>query len=291
MARRGFETFLVPVDDVSALPATFAAALAAVHPLALVGGMLLIPPQPFLSSRLDRLRRPWYATRYTPQRLLAFGDEQITMVEQAGDSAAEPVVIPIDSLLAIDLTTILLHATVEFTWASGSQARALKLRYNAVGERFMEAEVNVVRALRTTVHRRRPALTREAARAELADLPLKFRNYLWMTLLKDDAVVELVFQPAIREKGRFHRQIAPGRLIAVTTREILVLEDIRYAEYGIARRSYPLSALAQVCYEALPDGNGLRLTFRTGMAAHDVVAPLSADNVRRLEQAVALAAV
>jgi len=287
MVRRGCETFLVPVDTLDALPPGFADALTAVHPPATVRGMLLIPPQPFLTSRLDRLRRPWYATRYTPRRLLAFGDEQITFVEQAG----EPVVIPIDSLLAIDLTIILLYATVEFTWASGSQTRSLKLRFNSVGERYMQAELNRVRALRTAIRGKHAPLSRDAARAEAASLPLKFRNYLWLTLLGDDAVVELVYQPAVREKGRFHRQIAPGRLVAVTTREMIVLEDIRNAEYGITRRCYPLSALAQVCYEVLPDGAGLGLTFRAGLASHDLMLPLSEDNVSRLEHAVALAAV
>ena len=291
MVRRGCETFLVPVATLDALPPGFADSLTAVHPAATVRGMLLIPPQPFLTSRLDRLRRPWYATRYTPRRLLAFGDEQITFVEQAGESAGEPVIIPIESLLALDLTIILLHATIEFTWASGSQARSLKLRFNSVGERFMQAELSRVRALRASVPGKRPPLSREAARAEALNLPLKFRNYLWLTLLGDDAVVELVYQPAVHDRGRFHRQIKPGRLVAVTTREILVLEDIRNAEYGITRRCYPLSALAQVCYQALPDGDGLRLTFRAGMASHDVTLPLSADNVSRLEHAVALAAV
>ena len=291
MVRRGCETFLVPVDTLDALPPGFADALTAVHPPGTVRGMLLIPPQPFLTSRLDRLRRPWYATRYTPRRLLAFGDEQITFVEQAGDDAGEPVVIPIDSLLAIDLTVILLHATVELTWASGSQAQSLKVRFNAVGERYMQAELNRVRALRTPVHSQHPPLGRDVARAEAASLPLKFRNYLWLTLLPHDAVVALAFQPSVREKGGLRRQIAPGRLVAVTTREIMVLEDIRHADYGIARRTYPLSALAQVCYEALPGGDGLGLSFHAGMAAHHITLSLSLDNVRRLEHAVALAPV
>jgi hypothetical protein len=291
MVRRGCETFLVPVATLDALPPGFAEALTAVHPLELVRGMLLIPPQPFLTSRLDRLRRPWYATRYTPRRLLAFSDEQITFVEEAGEGADEPVVIPVDSLLAIDLTIILLYATLELTWASGTQARSLKLRFNAVGERYMQTELNRVREMRTLVRGRHPPLSREAARDKAASLPLKFRNYLWLTPLPDDSVVEMVFHPAVHDHGPFHRQLSQGRLVVVTTRELIVLEDIRNAEYGIIRRTYPLSALAQVCYAALPDGTGLGLTFRAGMAAHSITLPLSAEKMRRLEHAVALAPV
>lgn len=287
MVRPGCETFLIPVAHLGELPAGFGDALAAVHPLATVRGMLLIPPQPFLTSSFDRLRRPWYATRFTPQRLLSFGDEQLTLVERVGETVQEPIVIPVESLLAIDLTTVLLYATVELVWASGAQARTLKLRYNAVGERHMQAQLDGIRAQRRVVAGAPPALDAGDVRARTATLPLKFRNYLRLSLLREDALVDFVYEPAVVERGRLRRKRLPGRLAAVTAREVVVLEEPRQVEYGMTRRSYPLAGLAKVREETQPTFDGLRLTFSAGLAAHDVLLSLSRDNRLRLRRAVA----
>lgn len=287
MVRPGCETFLIPVEHVDELPAGFSDALAAVHPLPTVRGMLLIPPQPFLMSSYDWLRRPWYVRRTTPQRLLAVGDEQITLVERGDETVPEPIVIPVESLLATDLTTILLHATVELVWASGAQARTLTLRYNAVGERHMQAQLDGIRTQRRVVADGQAVLSPGEARARAAVLPLKFRNYLWLSLLRGDALVDFVYEPALVERSRLHRKRLPGRLVAVTARELLVVEEPRHVEYGMTRRSYPLSALAQVREEPQAELSGLRLTFSAGLASHEVMLPLSNDNRLRLRQAVA----
>jgi hypothetical protein len=279
--RRGTEHFPRRVDSVDDLPEQIAAAVRQYQAEADIERLVDIPPQAFWAAQdkrqLDKrplgwLERVW-RRRPTPRRILVFGREQITIVECGPyDSVHDVIDIPLTAIVQIDLVSVLLYARIDFIWIQGDAVEMFSIEYPGIGSRYVEPGLDQVRA-EIRARAAYPSLTHDAT-DRVDYLPLKFRNYMRDSLLPDERVAAVVFEPSLAEPGRYFRPtLAPDRAVAVTGSHIIVVESglnrREYDSYKMVQRYYPRHQIRDVTFEPSPDGVQMRLTFGSASAVYE----------------------
>jgi hypothetical protein len=271
------QRFPMPVRSLDDLPP---GARAIVQQRRTPPSMLRIPPGAYPFRRAVWGVELPFGWRRTPERILLFDQEMITVIEVDPQGNTTTTEIPLASLIKIHHAAILLYSYLELVWVEGPHVEVKKIEYNSVGQHLIEREIDRVRALHPPCLP--PALAGERETI-LAPLPLKFRNYMRSSLLNDEHLLAAVFQPAIRQAtGPFHPYIAPNRAVGVTERCVIVIEDRQHqrfseTDYAILQHFYPLSHIHHIAFETRPDVSWLRLQHGPAGIAQQTDIPLLPD--------------
>lgn len=226
-----------------------------------------------------------FGWRRTPERVMVFDPEAITVVEHNTADGVITTSIPRASLLKIHLSVTLLYSYIELVWVDGDHVKTKAFEYNTVGELLILQGVNRLRAVYTACLPPAPVEEREDI---LAPLPFKFRNYLRDSLLPDEPLCAAVYQPAIRQGiGPFRPAISPNRAVGITDRQVILIEDRRdntstEVDYTIWRGFYPLSRIQHMEVEARPDVTWLRLQHGSASVIQTTDIPLMLANAEAL---------
>jgi hypothetical protein len=194
--------------------------------------LLVMPPQEYALSRKNWLRYLPFGWRVTPVRWLAFGACQLTVIEAQPGGTYSRTIIPYPAILSVRLVSVLLYAYVEFAWLDGANVQRMTIEFNFVGERLVQIGLTHLRtALSVSLRHGAPAATPPALR----DLPLKFRNYLRTSLLPTEHLLDVVYQPAVRQpESRLRRYLSPNRAIGLTDQSLILVEE----DHPHSRRDY-----------------------------------------------------
>lgn len=282
--RKRFPTDVSSVDD---LPGPVQAAVRQSQPDRLIRQIINIPAHDYLIQRhLWWFSLP-FGWRRTPERVLVFGEDRITVVEPDKQGVPTPITIPLAALIELRLFRVLLYSYVEFTWAEGAHAQSMRIEFNAVGDRLIQKGIDRIRAAL-------PPLAEPDTPPEfrLTGFPFKFRSYLRDSVLPGEAVLAVAYQPAIRQgTGRFSPYLSPNRAVALTDRCLITIEDryhtarfegVTEADYSMDRRFLPLRQVAQVVTEPAGDITWLKVRSSTD---YDMTIPLAPAAASTLETA------
>lgn len=229
--------------------------------------MVRIPPGYYPSRRMwGSLPLP-FGWRQTPERILVFEPDAITIIESHAGDQVTTTVVPRTALLKIHVYIFLLHSYIELVWVDSDHIETRALEYNTVGEAFILQGIHRLRAACPSALLPAPFEDREAI---LAGLPLKFRNYLRDSLLPDEQLYTALFQPAMRQAtGLLHPYLAPDRAVGITERHMLVVENRRdrfsaEASYSTYCCFYPLAHIQHMTLDATPNATWLKLQHGCG---------------------------
>jgi hypothetical protein len=274
----------MPVNAIEDLPAAIGAEIRQ-HNDPCIRQIINLPPQEYPIWRAYwRIALP-FGWRKTPRSVLAFGDQQITIVAGDPTGGLTTTVIPLADLVDIQVMTVLLYAWVEFHWVRNGQIAALRLEYNSVGENLIRRSLDQARRQVTVPCRQR---SRDPL-YEADTFPLKFRNFLHFSLLPGEHVEAAVYQPLLRRSsGRFRPVIAPNRAVALTDQNLLIIEEDPHGtlhRYTVITRFYPLCRVTEVTFVQADDGL-IWLQFQAGAngASYRTEIPLGAPNAERLRK-------
>jgi hypothetical protein len=291
---KAIDRFLTRFDSLDHLPPRVGTAVRGRVSAQLIQGIIVIPPQEYPIRRIGWLRDLPFGWRVTPWRTVVFLSQQIVIVDENWNGTLGVTTIPVEALTSLELGTVLLYAYVQFTWVSQNQVKSLKIEFNAADESIIRCLLDQLRATISGYPLRRISLVGGI----LADLPLKFRNYLRIALLPDEPVCFAVYQPPIRRaEGWLHALISPHRAVAVTDRHIILLEDdIRtHMEYSMTTRWCSLRRIRRVTFEPTSDAVWMHLSPGVGPITQDIDIPLDVETSSEvqgaLERAVATALV
>jgi hypothetical protein len=271
---RSIEYFHFTVPSLSALPPAMRAAIEQHQPAQEIRGIIVIPPQEYPDTRLKLLAHLPFRWQKTPRRTLVFGERQITILSAEQSGGLATTVIPIDAIVSIDLAVVLLYAYLRLAWLTGGGLYTQKIEFNAVGERAIRNQVNLLRAGgRSEPEQRAPSGALEEV---LAPLPLKFRNYMRLALLTGEDLAAVVYQPAVRRgKGWLRPYIAPNRAVGLTACDVVIVEEqLRaYTKYGMVTRYFSTAHLQRVSfdsYDDMPEIVWMQLSSGTDQASQPV---------------------
>ncbi len=277
---KAIEYFLYPVDSVSELPEPVQHEIAQLPPQS-VHRMVVVPPQDFPVIRFKRFGNLPFGWRTTPKRVLIFGDQYTAIINSEPAGQITTITIPLDAIVTIELATMLLRAHVEFTWLCGNQTETFKIEFNAVGELLIRRELNYLRSViaeRARLPNRNQSNLPEVA---IANLPLKYRNYVRYALLSQERILAAIYQPAVRQSQRLLRgYLSPNRAVAVTNQHLIAVEDERWGikgDYGVITRFIPLNRICRITFEPLPDATWVRFTLGAPESGAELSIPLSPD--------------
>jgi hypothetical protein len=176
---------------------------------------------------------------------------------------------------------VLLYAFIEFVWVD-AWIETKRIEYNSVGSTLIQRAVSQVRA---TFPPRLPPVSRLQPEISLAELPLKFRNYLRRSLIPAERLLAAMYQPAIRRQtGRLHPFLSPNRAIAVTDQCLISIEDQRHRprwmdrvdrDYAVVRRFYPLSRVERLSFDPAPEAHWLNVRLGIGGVTRETAIPLA----------------
>jgi hypothetical protein len=280
---KAIDRFLEVVDSAEQLPAVYRDEFRRLSAQP-IHRIILCPPQEFPVRRIGWLGDLPFGWRLTPQRVLIFGDYYITVMTLEGQGVASTIHIPLDTLVCVELATVLLRAHVRFAWTCGNQIDTLQIDFNAVGELKMRRELDYVRCVMAS--RARGARS-GGVEAVFDHLPLKYHNYLKFSLLPGEHVTAVVFQPAMRNsRSPLRSYLSPNRAIALTSQSVIVVEDERRSpqpDYAVITRFVPLGFIRTATVEVRDDIGWLRLELGTQAARTDMSFPLLPGEAVRLQ--------
>lgn len=273
--------FPVDVRSVDELPEPVAEAIRRRQPDQSIRRMIRIPPHEYPVRRTAWLFELPFGWRITPDRTLAFGDEEITVVEVDQRGVLTVIPIPLDALVEIHVMEVLLYAFIEFIWVGDARIETKRAEYNSVGSTLIQRAVDQVRATFP------PCLPGSRGQSELslAGLPLKFRNHLRRSLIPAEQLLAVTYQPAIRRQAvRLHPFLSPNRAVAVTERCLISVEDQWHrrrwleavdTDYSVVRRFFPLSRVQRLSFEPAPEAHWLNFQVGIGDVTHTAAIPLA----------------
>jgi len=286
--RRGREEFPRTVESVGELPAAVFGKLRQHHATPDLQKIIVIPPQKF-----PVLHKTWrqllsFGWRWTPYRLMYFGDEHILIIEEADANPPHAIVIPVLGIIAVQIDEILLYTYLELSWVKDNRVESLSAEFNTVGLSMIERRLQKVRQI-ITEH----SLAHAPAAPEpisTRHLPLKFQNYARMSLMAGEEIRFAVHQPALRQPGKlFLPTRGPNRALVLTGQNLLVLEDARPSmstKYRMNRMIYPRARITGAQIEAGPELDWLRLSVGEPAARLDTGFPLSKSHSGELQWAL-----
>jgi hypothetical protein len=271
------------------LPDPVAEAIRRRQPDQFVRRIIKIPPHEYPVRRTAWLFELPFGWRTTPDRTLAFGDRESTVVEVDQHGILTVTPIPLDSLVEIHMMEVLLYAFIEFIWVGDARVETKRIEYNSVGSRLIQRAVDEIRA---TFQPCLPPAARSQPEISLAELPLKFRNHLRSSLISEEQLLAVTYQPAIRRKmGRLHPFLSPNRAVAITERCLISIEDQRHrkrwldgvdTDYSVVRHFYPLSRVERLSVDPGPDAHWLNLQVGIGGVTHSTSIPLAPAGAQAL---------
>jgi hypothetical protein len=240
-----------------------------------------------LVSWLSRFGDFAVGTDKISEHTLALTDTYIIVVETAQDAVINKIIIPIHTIASIDLGFFLVGAYLQFMWMDGGQIRVFKLDFNSLGMEIIKGYFNLIRFLMTDEQnwRRQPG-QKNGVPVNIAALPFKFQTFLSQSLLPDEEVVEVIYQPAIlHSQGWFRPCLSPNRAVAVTDQSIVVIEEgenTPVSSFGIITRFIPLCRIHEIRFEHTPDATCMKLEFTQGQSDHTIDIMLDDSNVMPL---------
>ncbi|MBN1285531.1 MAG: hypothetical protein JXB47_09035 [Anaerolineae bacterium] len=283
------EYFARVVQTLDDLPAPIRDALAPYQAAERIGLLVFVPPQElFAAAYKQRFRRSWLEWRWTPHRTLAFGADEITVVEGTTDDDLCVIHIRLPDLLEIAMTTVLLYTSVELTWLAGGRVEQISIEFNSVSRGLVERGVTWVRAA-LAVHENHLGLVEQPV-VSYRHFPFKFFNYTWLSLLKDEHPRLAIYEPAIRKAGRrWWRYYSPNRAVVLTPQCLIVVEDEiprLVNSYRIAQRFFPCGQIRYVTLTPQPDVTHLTVALGSVQSPHMLSLPLLGPQADQLYMAL-----
>jgi hypothetical protein len=215
-----------PVEKIAELPDSLQRAILG-SPWAAeeqVTSIFFVPPQTFYGGRTG--------PRDVPEQALLFTSQGVLHVQAStsGEPARTAYLRGAD-LVYVHLSLLLLYGRLELVGeADGSLARVV-VEYNTVGHDFLQPALHQL--LRMAWEQPYGSLDEDPTVALLGQLEkqsLKFRNGLrHYGLQAGERLMGFVFQPGITRRywGFFHRQVMPAALLALTNRQVIIVEEER----------------------------------------------------------------
>lgn len=213
-----------------------------------VHSIFVVPAQAFLKG--------WFGRRYVPEQALVFTAQGVLHIQDGATPGqpAQATYLPADDLLYAHLSLLLLYGRLELAGRVGSTLARVVVEFNTVGEPLLQPGL---RQLVRQAWGKKAALAAgqtppEAILRELDRLPMKFRNGLrHRGLQSDERLLGFVFQPGIwtRRWRFFSRQVTATTLLALTDRQLVILEEDKtggQASYGWIFTFCPLAGVAGI---------------------------------------------
>ncbi len=198
----------------------------------------------------------WFGWRYVPEQALLFTSQGVLHVQDSTrpDQIAQATCLCGADLLYAQVSLLLLYGRLELAGQITDEPGRIIVEFNTVGWHFLQPALQQLLRLAWGQTRIEiPAGARVDATPErLKTLPLKFRNGLRLEgLQQSESLLGFVFQPAVwaTRYRFFHRQVSAATLLALTDREMIVIEEERkgrYAAYGWILTFYPLASIDEI---------------------------------------------
>lgn len=255
--------------------------------------IVTIPPGAYpIRRKMWGIELP-FGWRQTPERTLIFGQDHFLMIDAARDEGFVCECIPLAALVELQHFQVLLYSWLALRWDASGEVRTARAEYNSVGTRLMWKGISAIRE--TFAQRPLPGPGVDAT--SLADFPYKFRNYTMSSLLPGEQLAGAVYQPAIRaQERRWSRYISPNRVLALTDRSIVLIEDqhdrIRWgsrseADHAVMQRFLPLERFVGAEFERAVDSDQCILRFAMRNLLYEVRVPLLSDQSERVRELLA----
>lgn len=221
---RGIETHPYSANGLAELPAGLqSAAQEALGPDTQPERIFIVPNQTFFQN--------WFSRRYVPQQALLFTAQGVLHVQEAvsPDQPAQTTYLEAADLLYVQLRLLLLYGRLELAGKSKGDLARIVVEFNTVGTPRLLPALRRLVALAWEAGAEIP-VSREGTLPEFEDLPLKFKNGLRLYGLQPgERLLGLVFQPSLWERhgSLFRRQISANTLLALTNRDVVIVEEER----------------------------------------------------------------
>jgi hypothetical protein len=184
--------------------------------------MMVVPNQSFLKGLFGR--------RFVPQQALLFYPEGVLHLQDAKpqERAGKATLIEARDLRRLRSSLLLLYGKLEISAKKDDTTQEIEVEYNTIAHDRLKPFIQ--RLLRCS-WAGSPAVPVDLPRFELpevAKLPFKFQSGLRVYGLQpQEELCGLVFQPEILEPrlGFFRRKISPNTLIALTDRQIVLIQE------------------------------------------------------------------
>ncbi len=293
--RRGREHFLRVVPALTDLPSDVREVIEPDYPQESILRLMFIPPQEYyaLTQQPAWWRAPFIKHRRTPPRTLVFMADQLVVVESDPGSELRVITIPHSAVVAIRLVAVLLYAYLELSWIEAEQVETITIEFNTVGMGLIEREVDRIRTWITS----RSALTGLPPRpaVSLDHLPLKFRNYTRISLLPEETIWAVAYEPRIRRPGKYINPfMSPNRAFVLTDQTLIVITDASSkthrspaSVYYIEQAFFPRSQVYQVTFDAQPDVSWMKLKLGTAQVHQDLRLPVLPPRSAELQASLA----
>jgi hypothetical protein len=210
--------------------------------------IFVVPAQSFFKS--------WFGRRYVPPQALLFTPQGVLHVQEAAtsDQPGRTIYLRAADLLYVQLRLLLLYGCLELVGKVNGTLTRVVVEFNTVGTWLL------LPGLRRLLHSACGQIETEVSAKILSEvtlpefqkLPLKFRNGLRIYGLQpDECLLGVIFQPGVWERrGRFfHHQVLANTLLALTDREVVIVEESRTGEkspYGWILTFCPLTCVEKI---------------------------------------------
>lgn len=208
-----------------------------------------------------KLFMPW---KTTPSWMLVMTDQRMLVaVFPFSQSEPELKAFSFDHILRMELGRVLLFAWLEWRWVKNGSVDRLRVYFNGVDDKKYHDLVKT--ACRDRIEKRGHKPVKDQRNLQLLkDLPYKFNNIITLELLlKDEAIQELVFRPAIYDRilGVFRNQRSPAITLLRTNYHLLFMredEGDAGSKYGVVFGYMPLDVIQKS--ELLQENDLLKIT-------------------------------
>jgi hypothetical protein len=223
----------------------------------------------FLRSLFANSDLSW---KITPPTALALTESHLVCA-RIQDPSQPPVIgfIPLSAILSIQLSTILLFAWMKLSWVEPDALQQETIYFNAVSVKLFSQLAERLRAHGSQALSATPARARQSA--GLSGLPYKFSNLIPHQLLPGEAILHVLFRPAIWAAAPvWRRQLTAPRLCLVLTSQHLIQveeeTDGRENNYAFIATFFPLAMVRQL--RLLPQVPALEITLGTSSSQTQV---------------------
>lgn len=256
---KGAQAYPYRLTELADLPYSLRAAARATFPADdRLDSIFFVPPQFFLAD--------WLGQRYVAEQALLFGRRGVLHVQAASKPGQSPqtAYLPATGLLSARLSILLLYGCLELTGQANGEPVTILVEFNTVGDHLLWPLVRrlVQAAWGTTRLDVDPRLLEQEILARLRRQSFKFNNGLRIHGLQpEEKLLGVVWQPAvwIRRWYFFNRQITPTTLLALTDRQIIIVEEQpgkqseHQSEHGWIFNFFPLVGVTAVEYKPVAE--------------------------------------
>lgn len=222
---RGIETHPYLVNDLAELPASLqSAAQEVLGPGMQPERIFVVPNQTFFKD--------WFSRRHVPQQALLFTAQGVLHLQEAAspDQPVQVTYFQAVGLLYVQLRLLLLYGRLELVGQTKGALARVVVEFNTVGTPLLLPALRRLMTEAWTSAEPEIPVSREGTLPEFEKLPLKFKNGLRLYGLQPgECLLGLVFQPGLWERhgALFRRQISANTLLALTNRDVVIIEEER----------------------------------------------------------------